>query len=72
MNLYNQTRSFFVGFSSYSEVANRLELFIMFLTTLLIFLHKIYGFWSHLKTSMRKENVIKRSNIDSWLREYTL
>ncbi|KAG0438105.1 hypothetical protein DMUE_3302 [Dictyocoela muelleri] len=31
----------------------------------------IESFWSHLKSSMRKENGVKRINIDEWLGEYT-
>lgn len=29
------------------------------------------GFWSHLKSSMRKEHGVHRHNIDEWLNEYT-
>jgi hypothetical protein len=31
----------------------------------------IEDFWSHLKSTMRKENGIKRINIDRWLIRYT-
>ncbi len=31
----------------------------------------IEGFWYHLKASMRKENGVKRENIDDWLKQYT-
>ncbi|KAG0422569.1 hypothetical protein DMUE_6200, partial [Dictyocoela muelleri] len=30
----------------------------------------IEAFWSHLKASMRKENGVKRENVDNWLAEY--
>ncbi|KAG0430327.1 hypothetical protein DMUE_5676 [Dictyocoela muelleri] len=33
--------------------------------------NNIEGFWSHLKSKMRKENGVKRDNLDSWLVEYT-
>lgn len=33
--------------------------------------NNIEGFWAHLKSSMRKENGVKRSNIDNWLKLYT-
>lgn len=33
--------------------------------------NNIEGFWSHLKSSMRKENGVKRTNIDNWLIQYT-
>lgn len=33
--------------------------------------NNIEAFWSHLKSSMRKENGVKRANIDVWLDEYT-
>lgn len=32
--------------------------------------NNIEGFWSHLKSQMRKENGVKRENLDSWLIEY--
>jgi hypothetical protein len=33
--------------------------------------NNIEGFWSHLKSSMRKENGVKRINIDRWIIQYT-
>lgn len=33
--------------------------------------NNIEGFWSHLKSSMRKENGVQRVNIDNWLIMYT-
>lgn len=33
--------------------------------------NSIEGFWSHLKSSMRKENGVKRDKIDDWLIQYT-
>lgn len=32
--------------------------------------NNIEGFWSHLKSQMRKENGVKRENLDIWLTEY--
>jgi hypothetical protein len=33
--------------------------------------NNIEGFWSHLKLTMRKENVFKKANIDDWIIQYT-
>ena len=33
--------------------------------------NNIESFWSHLKSTMRKENGVMRANIDEWLAEYT-
>jgi hypothetical protein len=33
--------------------------------------NNIEGFWSHLKSSMRKENGVQREKIDDWLNFYT-
>ncbi|KAG0422152.1 hypothetical protein DMUE_6233 [Dictyocoela muelleri] len=33
--------------------------------------NNIESFWSHLKSTMIKENGVKRENIDNWLKEYT-
>lgn len=33
--------------------------------------NNIEAFWSHMKSSMRKENGVMRVNIDNWLNEYT-
>jgi hypothetical protein len=33
--------------------------------------NNIEGFWAHLKSCMRKENGVKRVNIDGWLEMYT-
>lgn len=33
--------------------------------------NSIEGFWSHVKSSMRKEHGVKRSNIDNWIIQYT-
>jgi len=32
----------------------------------------IEGFWSHLKSTMRKENGVQRNFIDNWIAQYTL
>ena len=33
--------------------------------------NRIEAFWSHLKFAMRKENGVKRVDIDAWIDEYT-
>lgn len=33
--------------------------------------NNIEGFWSHMKSTMRKENGVHRENIDDWLIQYT-
>ncbi|KAG0437747.1 hypothetical protein DMUE_3510 [Dictyocoela muelleri] len=50
------------------EVVNHSEGFISLNGT---HTNNIEGFWSHLKSSMRKEHGVMRKNIDSWLLEYT-
>lgn len=42
-----------------------------FVTSDGIHTNNIEGFWSHLKSQMRKENGVKRNDIDEWLINYT-
>lgn len=66
------------GYASYPRVAANLNLAHRivnhnagFVTIDGIHTNNIEGFWAHLKSSMRKENGVKRVNIDNWLVSYT-
>lgn len=66
------------GHPSYPRIATNLNLShhvvnhsIGFVSNEGIHTNNIECFWSHLKTSMRKENGVKRVNIDDWISQYT-
>lgn len=66
------------GFASYPRVAANIGVkhrtvnhSIGFVGEDGIHTNNIEGFWSHLKGSMRRENGVKRENIDNWLLEYS-
>lgn len=66
------------GHASYPSVARNLNLVHHVVNHSLGFVgpdgthsNNIEGFWSHLKSTMRKENGVKRINIDDWLIQYT-
>ncbi|KAG0422169.1 hypothetical protein DMUE_6231, partial [Dictyocoela muelleri] len=66
------------GYPSYPAVASALNLNHRvvnhtegFVNELGEHTNNIESFWSDLKATMRKENGVKRSNIDMWIEEYT-
>jgi hypothetical protein len=66
------------GHASYPAVARNLQCqhrvvnhSIGFLSEDGVHTNNIECFWSHLKASMRKENGVKRINIDRWIDQYT-
>lgn len=66
------------GHPSYPRVAEELGLYHRVVNHSVGFVaadgtntNTIEGFWSHLKAKMRKENGVKRVNIDRWLIRYT-
>lgn len=65
------------GYSSYPQTCNNLALEHRIVNHSEGFVaedgthtNNIEGFWSHLKSQMRKENGVKRENLNSWLIEY--